>query len=94
MKNKRFIITIVICITLVITFVLLTSYAYWKVQDTQKGINKIEGACLEIELGEFTNPETNQKIEGIELKNAWPVTDEEGSNSTGYSFTVKNLLCN
>ena len=53
MKDKKFIITIVVCITLVITFVLLTSYAYWRISKTQTGTNDILGACLDIELDQY-----------------------------------------
>ncbi len=89
MKNKRFVITIIICIALVISFVLLTSYAYWRVQRTQTGTNDILGACLDVELEEFKD-DNNNIIKGVELKDAWPITDEEGSSLPGYSFKVIN----
>ena len=89
MKNKRFVITIIICIALVISFVLLTSYAYWRVSKTQTGTNDILGACLDIELEEDLDSNDNP-IDGVTLENAWPITDEEGSSLPGYSFKVIN----
>ena len=89
MKNKSFIITIVICITLVITFVLLTSYAYWKVQRTQTGSNDIKGACLDIELVEAKDG-NNNPIEGFTLEDAWPLDYYAGIETSGYTFKVIN----
>ena len=89
MKNKRFIITLMVCITLVITFVLLTSYAYWRISKTQTGTNDIKGACLSIRLDEELD-ENNNPIKGFTLENAWPVTDSEGLNQNGYNFKVIN----
>ena len=89
MKDKKFIITIVVCITLVISFVLLTSYAYWRISKTQTGTNDILGACLDIELDQYEDQDNNI-IEGITLDDAWPITDTEGANLPGYSFKVIN----
>ena len=89
MKNKTFLIIIVACIALVITFVLLTSYAYWRVTKKQTGTNNVLTACLDIELEEDLDKNGN-KIEGFTLENAWPITDEEGMSLSGYHFTVVN----
>ena len=89
MKNKRFIITIVICIALVITFVLLNSYAYWRVQKTQTGTNDILGACLDIELEEALDS-NNNPIEGFTLENAWPISYMDAYDLKGYNFKVIN----
>ncbi len=89
MKNKKFIITVIVCITLVITFVLLTSYAYWRVQKSQTGTNDIAGACLSIDLVQDKDSNDNP-IEGFTLEEAWPITDEEGYELTGYKFKVIN----
>ena len=89
MKNKRFIITLMVCITLIISFVLLTSYAYWKISKTQTGTNDIKGACLSIDLVQDTDSNDNP-IKGFTLENAWPVSDEEGLNQNGYNFKVIN----
>ena len=49
MKRKQ-IIVLILCIMLILSFIMLTSYAYWRVQKTQTGTNDIAGACLNISL--------------------------------------------
>ncbi len=80
MKKKKIILAIglliVICITIGV------SYAYWRLTLTQTGTNRVMSSCLELTL---TNEEN-----AINLQNAYPLTDEEGRQTTPYSFTVEN----
>ncbi len=57
------------------------SYALWARTVSQEGINTVQSTCLEIAL-EDENP--------ITLQNAYPITDEESSLLTPYTFTITN----
>ena len=58
------------------------SYSYWRLTLSQTGINRIASTCLSLSL---TNEEN-----AINLVNAYPLLDEEGRQTTPYSFTVEN----
>ena len=88
-NNKmRVYFTLVICTLLVGLLVLFNSYAYWRVSDNQSDSNTVLGACLNIDLEEETNG--NNVIDGLAFSNAYPLTDEQGANQTGYTFTIVN----
>ncbi len=78
MKNKKVLIGIgllmVICITIGV------SYAYWRLTLSQTGTNKIMSGCLELTL---TNEEN-----AINLEDAYPLTDEEGRQTTPYRLSL------
>ena len=78
MKNKKVLIGIgllmVICITIGV------SYAYWRLTLSQTGTNKIMSRCLELTL---TNEEN-----AINLEDAYPLTDEEGRQTTPYRLSL------
>ena len=80
MKKKTILIGIgllmVICITIGV------SYAYWRLTLSQTGTNRITSSCLELQLTKEEN--------AINLDDAYPLTDEEGRQTTPYSFTVEN----
>ena len=90
MKNRRTIIITIICIALIASFILLTSYAYWRVSVTQTGQNEIQGACLSINYVEDTDQNGNP-IEGITLENTFPMRDDSAMRDTkSYNFTITN----
>ena len=78
-ENKK---AIIILILLLITVSVGISYAYWKITLSQSNQNAIASSCFKITFKEETN--------GIQLDNAYPITDEEGKNITPYTFTITN----
>ncbi len=80
---------IVICTLLVGLFVLFNSYAYWRVKGGQSGSNIVKGACINIEIEEETDGESGI-LDGVPITNAYPLTDEQGANLNGYTFTIVN----
>ena len=73
------------CISLLLLFsvVIGISFAYWQLSVKQTKENQASTKCLNIEL-----EETNH---GILLSEAYPISDEEGMESTPYTFTIKNI---
>ena len=84
-KNKRFKIAIILSVALVVTFIFLTSYAYWRISDHQTGSNYVAGGCLQIV---FDEPGAN----GFSLTDAWPERDEDAivREDNLYRFNVIN----
>ena len=79
MKNRK---GIIVVIMIVLAVVLIgTSYALWQITLTQESTNVVTTGCFNIEFQD-NNP--------ITLENAIPLTDEEGSKLTPYSFTLTN----
>ena len=66
----------------VLIMVLGVSYAYWRLTLTQTGINEVASSCFSITLMNEQN--------AINLQKAYPMSDEEGSELTPYTFTIKN----
>ena len=79
-KKKQIIKIIVPVIAMLI--VLGISYAYWQITSTQTDGNILATGCF---ATSFTEDNT-----GIELTNAFPVTDEEGMEGEAYTFTIQN----
>ena len=86
MDKKKTIIAVGIICILVVVFLLLNTYAFWTVKKKQTNINKLSTACLQIDYIDIPDS-------GINLTEAWPLTDEEGIATTGYTFRVENV-CN
>ena len=78
-ENKK---AIIILILLLITLSVGISYAYWRLLLRQTGENKIASSCLTIELID--------ESEAIKIENAYPIIDEEGMQTTPYTFTIRN----
>ena len=84
-KNKRNkIIGLSIGILVVVIIVVSSTYAYWQITKTQETPNDIVAACLDLNL--------EDKSAAIYLDSAWPISDDEASSLTGYTFTVTNNL--
>ncbi len=82
-KNKRNkIIGLSLGILIVLIIVVSSTYAYWQITKTQETPNDIVAACLDLNLEDVSA--------AIDLGSAWPISDEEASNLTGYTFTVTN----
>ena len=89
MNKKNYKLVVVLSICMVLTIILLSSYAFWKIKDGQSGSNTILGSCLKIDFEEELD-DRDEPIIGITMEKAWPMSDVEGSQSPGYTFTVKN----
>ncbi len=61
------------------------SYASWLFTSKQKDFNTLQSKCFELTM--------INESEGITLSKAYPISDEEGLDTTGYTFTIKNT-CN
>ena len=68
--------------TSILILLIGVSYALWIILREQDTENKITSSCISIELESVT--------EEISLSNAIPLTDEDGMNTTPYTFTIKN----
>ena len=88
--DKKLILITGICVLLIGLFVLLNTYAFWRISGEQTGSNYVIGKCLNIELEELENSETGDPIGGFLMDNAWPMTDEEGQATSGYTFKLEN----
>ena len=81
-KKRNKIIGISIGILVVLLVVISSTYAYWQITKSQDGSNDIIAACLDIDM---------HSVDGtFGLNPAWPISDEEGMNLTGYTFKVTN----
>ncbi|MBO5096328.1 MAG: leucine-rich repeat domain-containing protein [Bacilli bacterium] len=81
-KKRNKIIGISIGILVVLLVVISSTYAYWQITKSQNGSNDIIAACLSIDM---------QSVDGtFGLNPAWPISDTEGMNLTGYKFRVTN----
>ena len=68
---------IIICL-----FVIMSSYAYWQITQKQQNKNNMVAACVNFEM--------NGTSEAINLQSAWPLSEDDGRNLDGYTFTVTN----
>ena len=89
-NNKKLFLVIGVCALLVGMFILLNTYAYWRIKGEQSESNYVVGACLNFEFVELEDE--NGKIGGFTLEGdkAMPISDEEGTTTTGYTFKIEN----
>ncbi len=80
MRNKKTLISIISVVAIVLVLIGVT-YAYWLVTKEQQGENVISSACLDISM-----IGTND----INLPSQYPISDEDGMETTPYTFTVTN----
>ena len=78
-NKKKVILVLLIIIILSIGF----SYAYYKISLKSDGNNVAKSDCFELEL--------TSENDAITLNNMYPISDEEGLKTTGYTFTIKNI---
>ena len=79
-KGKTIVLT-VIGILLLLSLMIGISYSLWRVNLFQTTANTLVTDCFNITFTEENN---------IELLNAYPMYDEDGSKLTPYTFTIKN----
>ena len=89
-KKKTFL-AIGIAVFLIGLFILLNTYAFWRLKGEQSESNLVVGACLSMEFIETPDPDhEGETIGGFNIPKAWPISDEEGISTTGYTFKIKN----
>ena len=81
-RKKKFLILVVIFLILLCVGV---SYALWQFITSQTNPNKIASTCLDISL--------TSETDAIKMENTFPITDEEGMETSPYTFTITNT-CN
>lgn len=82
MNHKRNIILITIVVLLLVVIGIGVTAAFYSTGDKQAGTNSFTSGCLNITI--------ENESSAITLNNIYPVTDKEGLETTGYSFTVRN----
>ena len=83
MEKKKTIMGVSLFI-LALVIIIGVSYAFWKLTRVQEDENIITSGCFKIE---FTD------TQGINLQEAYPISDAKGLELTPYSFTIQNI-CN
>ncbi len=78
-ENKKAIILLILILFMVCIGI---SYAYWFLTHIQSGSNQVVTDCFDIEFVEETD--------AITLSKAYPMTDQEGSSLTPYTFKISN----
>ncbi len=84
MTNKKKIYLGISIITIT-AFLIGISFALWNVNVAQEGINTITSGCLKLTL--------TDESDAINLRNAYPIPDNEASNLEPYKFKIENT-CN
>jgi hypothetical protein len=79
-KKKKFILYLVAI--LVVVVILGSSYAFWVITVEQKNENLVNSQCFKLSFLESTN--------AISLLEGYPMSDEDGSSLTPYTFQIKN----
>lgn len=84
MKHKK-VILLILGLMLSLCFFIAISYAFWLKENTQDIKNIANSGCFNLSLTEETS--------AINIDNLYPIKDEESTNLTPYTFTLKNT-CN
>ena len=84
MKHKK-VILLILGLMLSLCFFIAISYAFWLKENTQDIKNIANSGCFNLSLTEETS--------AININNLYPIKDEESTNLTPYTFTLKNT-CN
>ena len=71
-----------VALLFLISMVVGVSYAYIAYTTKQEGINVVKTDCINVKLEELTN--------ALEIKEAYPMSDEAGKNSKPYRFRLTN----
>ena len=84
--NKKSLIILIVSISSFLILIAGVTYAYLKTTAIQSDSNVISTLnCLEVTMEDVSTP--------ITVSEAYPITDEEGLQTTPYRFKLKNL-CN
>jgi hypothetical protein len=91
MKNKKYIITLIILIGLMFSAIVGASYAYLRKTLIQEDNNKLNTlTCLDLTL-EASTDENGEEVNGaINMDNAYAMSDAKGLRTTPYTFKVTN----
>jgi len=92
MKNGYKISLLIVAILLAFSMTVGTSYAYWTKTVTQTNTNEVGIGCLKIELNDVVvDKDGNTASTGINLSNAYPISDTKGLSTKPYNLTIKNV---
>ncbi len=78
-KSKK--VRLTLLIILLITLIIGSTYALWKITKIQTGLNKLASNCYDVEFSEQDN---------IVLEEAIPILNSEGEKLTPYTLSIKN----
>ena len=89
MKMKYKISLVLICLLLIGSIFLGTSYSIWQHSNIQEGTNEVKVGCFTIT---YTNLASygGEAAGDIHLVNTYPISDEAGASLTPYMFSIKN----
>lgn len=77
---------LIVGVLLAITTTIGSSYALWTITAIQEGTNKVTTGCFTLSYTDTLNNESTS----IDLKNAYPISDENGLKLTPYIISLKN----
>ncbi len=89
MSKREKNLVIVAAIMIVLLLAVGGTYAYWTTTQVQSDKNVIDTTCLKVQLLN-KDGENGSNTNGITLNKAYPISDEAGKETTGYTFTIKN----
>jgi hypothetical protein len=91
MKNKKYIITLIILIGLMFSVLAGASYAYLRKTQIQEDDNDLTTlTCLDLTL-EASTDENGEEVNGaIKMENTYAMSDDSGLRTTPYTFKVIN----
>lgn len=84
-KKRRTVALIVVGALLIASLIVGSSYAYWKITKAQTDTNEFTTTCLNLDLSNISS--------GIQMQSQYPISDEDGKATAGYTFKVTNT-CN
>ena len=91
MSKREKNLVVVAAIMIVLLLAVGGTYAYWTTTQVQDDVNKIDTTCLKVQLlNQESADESAKTTEGITLNKAYPISDDAGKTTTGYTFTIKN----
>lgn len=84
-KKRRTVALVVVGALLIASLIVGSSYAYWKITKAQEDTNEFTTTCLNLDVTNISS--------GIQMQSQYPISDEEGKATTGYTFKITNT-CN
>ena len=82
MKQNKIIFSIVVLIFITLFLVAIGSYALWQLTQKQQNKHVVGTTCLNVKL--------ENESGGIDIENAFPITDVEAIDLVPYTFTITN----
>lgn len=90
--NKKllwhFLITFALVCFLLASFFAYYTYSLWNPTYSQSDVNKITAGCFELQISDLNE---NQESTSINLKNAYPMTEDKGLSTSPYLLNITNI---